>query len=94
VRICLQISIDEWLSVVDILLAIDDLVSKKLAWGNLVIKIAICNKIFYWMFDYVDTHEGMIKDEILDNFLLIQKKTQITLPIKYLHAIYRNASLW
>ncbi|MEJ2613032.1 MAG: hypothetical protein P8179_24000 [Candidatus Thiodiazotropha sp.] len=75
-----QISIDEWLRVVGILLSIDDLVSKKLAWGNLVIKIAICNKIFYWMFDYVDTHRGMIEDEMLDDFLLIQKELRSHYP--------------
>jgi hypothetical protein len=74
------LSVDEWLVAVDLLLRLDDTVSRKIAWGNLIIKIAICNKIFYWIFDYIDSHDGHIKTDVLIQLLDIQKKLRIHYP--------------
>jgi hypothetical protein len=75
-----DLDLEGWLIATELLFEIDDLVSKKVAWGNLVIKIAICNKIFYWMFDYIDSHKGDIKPDVFNKIIDIQKKLRRHYP--------------
>ncbi len=75
-----DLDIDEWLIAVDLLLRLDDVVSQKIAWRNLVIKIAICNKVFYWVFDYIDSREGNIEFKELNKILDVQKRLRRHYP--------------
>jgi hypothetical protein len=75
-----SLDVEDWLAVADLLLEIDDLVSKKIAWGNLIIKIAICNKIFYWMFDYIDSRNGIIELDVYNKLLTIHKRLREHCP--------------
>lgn len=75
-----QLSVDDWLLAVNVLLDADNLISHKLAWGNLVIKIAICSKIFYWVFDYVDSHKEDIDSDTINKLSVTLKKLRKHYP--------------
>ncbi|MCU7843293.1 MAG: hypothetical protein KZQ93_05585 [Candidatus Thiodiazotropha sp. (ex Monitilora ramsayi)] len=75
-----NLDVEEWFVAADLLLKIDSVVSEKVAWGNLVIKIAICNKIFYWIFDYIESHKKSIELETFNKLLMTYKRLREHYP--------------
>jgi len=62
---------NQWLLAKDVLLSIDDLIQNDIGWGNLVIKICIYNKLYYWIFDYIDKTDDIDKAQLKQLFAVL-----------------------
>lgn len=75
-----SLSFEQWLVAANVLMSIDDLLGKDLGWGNLVIKADVCNKLFFWMFDYFENNVEDINQEKLAKLIDMQVKLRSHFP--------------
>lgn len=54
----------EWLHATNDLFSVDDALSNQIGWGNLVVKVAICNKIINRVLEYLSTKEELTPKQL------------------------------
>ena len=80
---------EQWLSISEELLELDAWLGNYSAWGNFVVKINICNKILYRIFDYLENHPESLDSEKYTQLLTLQIKLRKHLPSNF--ALYEIA---
>ena len=71
---------DQWLSISEELLDLDAWLGSYTAWGNLVVKINICNKVLYRIFDYLENHSDSLNADQFNQLVSLQEKLRNYLP--------------
>jgi len=72
----------EWEQATNDLLEVDSWLGERIAWGNLVIKIAISNKVINWILRYLDENKTYENKEI-QRVLRVMNKLKWYLPTKH-----------
>lgn len=80
---------DQWLFISEELLELDAWLGSYTAWGNLVVKINICNKILYRIFDYLENHSDSLNADQFTQLVALQKRLRSHLPSQF--SIYEIA---
>lgn len=63
-KIYQQLEFSEWVKATHDLFLVDDSLGEQVGWGNLVIKITICNKIINRVLGYLDAQEELSTEEL------------------------------
>ncbi len=74
-----QLGLSEWEKATNDLLVVDTWLGKHIAWGNLVIKIAISNKVINKILEYLEANKNYDADDIT-RILRVMKKLKWHLP--------------
>ena len=77
-----QLPFDQWLSISEELLELDAWLGSYTAWGNLVVKMNICNKILYRIFDYLENQPASLNANQFKQLVSLQKRLREHLPSK------------
>lgn len=90
-----QLPFDDWLRITDKLLALDDLLSKGVAWGNFVIKINICNKVINRIANILLRETESLSNIKLIKLIALQKQLRSHFPsrISVLKIAFRHYAI-
>lgn len=76
-----QLAFDDWVQASYDLLEFDKWLSKEKAWGNLVIKVAVCNTILYRIWRYLDESNEQVNSEDILKLIQLQEELRQHFPV-------------
>ncbi|WP_299944593.1 hypothetical protein [uncultured Microbulbifer sp.] len=75
-----QLPFDQWLAASEDLLNIDQWMSTESAWGNLVVKINVCNKVLYSAFEFLENRRSELDAQKMEEILTLLRTLRTHLP--------------
>ncbi|WP_226647781.1 hypothetical protein [Microbulbifer variabilis] len=75
-----QLPFDQWLAASEDLLKLDQWINTESAWGNLVVKINICNNILYSAFEFLESRRSELDVQKVEQLLGLLHTLRFHLP--------------